>query len=94
MDPLIRGVTEICVVDLALRLHARVSPIRGLAAITSLADLPARVAEVVKAVAERTYTSGGFAQARSISISNASERFRVARQVGWTVPVDGRYLHR
>jgi hypothetical protein len=39
-------------------------------------------------------TSREFAKARGISITNASERFRIARKLGWIVPADGRYLPR
>jgi hypothetical protein len=48
----------------------------------------------VQAVAEGVQTSREFATLRGISISNASERFRVARRLGWIVPMDGRYLPR
>ena len=67
---------------------------RDLAADTSTSELPHYIAEAVKAVAAGIQTSREFATLRGISITNASERFRVARQLGWIVPVDGRYLLR
>jgi hypothetical protein len=81
-------------VDLLFQPPASANPPRDLAATTSAADLPPYIAEVVKAVAEGVQTSREFAKARGISISNASERFRLARGLGWIVPVDGRYLPR
>jgi hypothetical protein len=68
-------------VDLALQPPVRVSPPRDLGAIRDSADLPPYIAEVAKAVADGIRTSRKFAKARGISISNASERFRVAHRL-------------
>jgi Tfp pilus assembly protein PilZ len=65
-----------------------------LEAIRDIADLPPYIAEVVRAMADGVETSREFAQIRGISITNASERFRVAGRLGWIVPVDGLYLPR
>jgi hypothetical protein len=81
-------------VDLALRPPAPVSSPRDLGAIRDICDLPPYIAEVEKAAAEGVQTSQEFAGVRDISISSASERFRIARKLGWVVPVDGRYLPR
>ena len=67
---------------------------RDLAAIASIADLAPYIAEIVKAVAQNVETSREFAKTRGIPVTNASERFRVARRLGLVVPVDGTYLPR
>jgi DNA-directed RNA polymerase specialized sigma24 family protein len=85
---------EVRTVDLVLQPTAGVSPPRDLAALTSIAELPPYFAEVVKAVAGGVQTSREFAKSRGISITNASERLRLARRLGWIVPSDGRYLPR
>lgn len=92
--PVIRAASEARTVDLPLQPPSGGAPPRDLAAITSIADLPACIAEVVRAVAEGVQTTREFARTRGISISNASERFRAGRRLGWIVPVDGRYLPR
>jgi hypothetical protein len=83
---------DACVVDLSLHPPEPIGSSPDLAAITSIAELPPYVAEVVNAVAQVVQTSREFATLRGISISKASERFRVARRLGWIVPMDGRYL--
>ena len=56
---------------------------RELSSIQSVEDLPPYLAEVVEAVANGIQTTREFADRQHISISNASERFRVARELGW-----------
>ena len=56
--------------------------------------MPAYIAEAVNVVAAGVQTSRQFAMLRGISIPNASERFRMARKLGWVAPVEGRYLPR
>ena len=80
--------------DLPFQPPAGGTPPRDLAEIRDVADLPLYIAEAVRAVAAGIQTAREFATLRGISISNASERFRVARRLGWIVPVDGRYLPR
>lgn len=92
--PVTRTSTQVRAVDLPLLPTASANPPRGLAGISSITDLPPYIAEVVEAVAQGVQTSREFATLHGISISNASERFRVARSLGWIVPVDGRYLTR
>lgn len=88
--PVIRA-AEARTVDLPLETPSGGTPPRDLAAIASVADLPAYIAEAVRAVAAGVETSREFAAIRGISITNASERFRQARRMGLIIPVDGRY---
>ena len=92
--PVIRGASDVRAVDLPLELPVPGRQPHDLASIRDIDELPPYIAEVVKAVACGAHTSREFAQVRGISISNASERFRVARRLGWIVPIDGRYLLR
>ncbi len=92
--PVIGGAAEARTVDLSLQPPDRVGPARDLAALSGNAELPPYIVEVVKAVAQGVQTSREFATHRGIFITNASERFRAARRLGWIVPVDGRYLPR
>ena len=64
--------------DLAIQAPDRASPPRGLRAISSMAELPPYIAEVVKAVAEGVRTWQELAKVSGVSISNASQRYRVA----------------
>jgi hypothetical protein len=61
---------------------------RDLSLVQSVEELPPYLAEVVEAVAAGIQTTREFAQRQNISISNASERFRVARKLGWIDRVD------
>jgi hypothetical protein len=81
-------------VELTLQRPLLPGPGPNLASITRLDELPHYLREVVTAVAEGVPTSTEFAKVRGISISNASERFRLARRFGWITPADGRYLAR
>ena len=62
---------------------------RDLSSIQSIDDLPPYIADVVRAVVAGVQTTREFAERQHISISNASERFRVARTLGWIKLVEG-----
>jgi len=85
---------EIATVELTLQRPRRGNPLRDLSTMRSVEELPPYIAEVVAAVAQGIQTSREFARVQKISISNASERFRVARQLGWIVPANRRYYPR
>ena len=69
-------------VELPLHPPAQANPVRELTAKATLSEPPPYIAEGVRAVAEGIQTSQGFARARGISITNASERSRTARRLG------------
>jgi hypothetical protein len=59
--------------------------------VQSVEELPRYLAEVVELVSAGIQTTREFAERQSISISNASERFRVARKLGWIERVEEEY---
>jgi hypothetical protein len=67
---------------------------RDLNSIGSIDELPPYIAQVVEAVAAGMQTTREFAVRQNISISNASERFRVACKLGWITRADDAYQPR
>lgn len=92
MIPVIGVGAEVGTEDLALQPTVGSSAQKQLAAVRDITGLPIYVSEVVQAVAAGVQTSHEFAKLRGMSVTNSSERFRVARRLARITPVDGRYL--
>jgi hypothetical protein len=63
--------------------HLRGNRPRDTTSIQTVDELLRYHAQVVEAIADGIETTREFASRQDISVSNASERFRVARELGW-----------